>query len=211
MYIERGRKSGYKNVATSRGGWGRYSRPLINLLAPEGGGGGCQLQVYQLAEPKPVAKFLVPDWGEIVDSGIRLSFRPARLHRQAGWCDHPMPESTISPQLWTKNLTSVLLGIYTGKRTPTVGSEYRPPSLIAASASNACIQHCTAPEKFFSCKIKIKSWRENIRKSTLLGFFFCEILNLADFKSFKKTGNWRWWMPRNFVSLNNFPKDVHTV
>jgi hypothetical protein len=40
MYIERGRKSVYKNVASSRGGWGRYSRPLINLLAPEGGGGG---------------------------------------------------------------------------------------------------------------------------------------------------------------------------
>jgi hypothetical protein len=29
----------------------------------------------------PVAKFFVPDNGEKVDSGIRLSYRPARLHR----------------------------------------------------------------------------------------------------------------------------------
>ncbi len=81
MYIERGRKWGYKNVASSRGGWGRYSRPLINLLAPEGGGGrGCQLQVYQLAEPKPEAKFLVPVWGDIVDPRTGLSYRHARLY-----------------------------------------------------------------------------------------------------------------------------------
>ncbi len=156
MHIERGRKWGYKNVASWTGGWGRYSRPLINLLGPEGGG-GCQLQVYQLAEPKPEAKFVVPDLGDIVGSGIGLSYRPARLHRQAGRYDNPMPESIISPQLWTKNLASVLLGIYTGKRTPTVGSKYRPPSLIAASASHASIQHCTAPAKFYSCKINIKS------------------------------------------------------
>jgi hypothetical protein len=35
---------------------------------------------------KPVAKFLVPDWEDIVDN--------------------PMPESTISPQSVTKNLAS---------------------------------------------------------------------------------------------------------
>ncbi len=27
----------------------------------------------------PVAKFLVPDWGDIAESGIRLSYRPASL------------------------------------------------------------------------------------------------------------------------------------
>ncbi len=45
-----------------------------------------------------VAKFIVPDWGDKVDSGIGLSYRPARrLHRLAGRYDHPMPESTLSP------------------------------------------------------------------------------------------------------------------
>jgi hypothetical protein len=33
----------------------------------------------------PVAKFIVPDWVEKVDFGIGLSYRPARLHRLAGW------------------------------------------------------------------------------------------------------------------------------
>jgi hypothetical protein len=28
-----------------------------------------------------VAKFIVPDWGDKVDSGIGLSYRPARLYR----------------------------------------------------------------------------------------------------------------------------------
>jgi hypothetical protein len=35
-----------------------------------------------------VAKFLVPDWGEIVDSGIGLSYRQARLHVLAGRYDN---------------------------------------------------------------------------------------------------------------------------
>jgi hypothetical protein len=45
-----------------------------------------------------VAKFIVPDWGNKVDSGIGfLSYRPARLHRLAGRYDNPMPESALSP------------------------------------------------------------------------------------------------------------------
>ncbi len=44
----------------------------------------------------PVAKFLVPDWGDIVDSsGIGL-FRPARLHRLAVRYNNPLIESTMS-------------------------------------------------------------------------------------------------------------------
>jgi hypothetical protein len=52
------------------------------------------------------SKFLGPYWGDIVDSGIGYSYRPARLHRLAGRYDHPKPESTISPQSGTKNLAS---------------------------------------------------------------------------------------------------------
>ncbi len=33
---------------------------------------------------RPKAKFIIPDWGDKVDSGIGLSYRPARLHTQAG-------------------------------------------------------------------------------------------------------------------------------
>ncbi len=49
-----------------------------------------------------VAKFLVPDWGDKVDSGIGFSYRPAGLHRLAERYDNPMPGSTISPSqgLW---------------------------------------------------------------------------------------------------------------
>jgi hypothetical protein len=40
-----------------------------------------------------LAKFIGPDWGDKVDSGIGL-YRHARLHRLAGRYDNHMPEST---------------------------------------------------------------------------------------------------------------------
>jgi len=49
------------------------------------------------AQQYGVAKFLVPDWMDIVDSGIELSYLPDRLHRLAGRYDDPMPGSTIVP------------------------------------------------------------------------------------------------------------------
>ena len=45
----------------------------------------------------PVAKFIIPDWEDKVNSDIRLSCRPTRLHWLAGRYDNPVPESTISP------------------------------------------------------------------------------------------------------------------
>ncbi len=54
-------------------------------------------------------KFLVPDWGEIVDYGVGLSYWPAVAFvawRRAGTYSH-MPESTISPspgqKIWLQN------------------------------------------------------------------------------------------------------------
>ncbi len=45
-----------------------------------------------------IAKFIIPDWGDKVDSGKGLAYLPARLHyRLAGRYDTPMPKSTISP------------------------------------------------------------------------------------------------------------------
>jgi hypothetical protein len=41
-----------------------------------------------------VAKFIVPDWGDKVDSGIGYPHQPARLHRLAGRNDNPMLESS---------------------------------------------------------------------------------------------------------------------
>ncbi len=54
----------------------------------------------------PVAKFLVPAWGDLVDSGIGLLYRPAR-HRIAGRNDNPMQEwSTYITQSGPKNLAT---------------------------------------------------------------------------------------------------------
>jgi hypothetical protein len=36
-------------------------------------------------------KFLVPDWKDKFDCGIRLSYKPTRLHRLAGRYDNLMP------------------------------------------------------------------------------------------------------------------------
>ncbi len=54
----------------------------------------------------PVAKFLVSDGRDIVDSGIGLSYRPATQHRLESRYDNSMPESTKSPQSGIKNLAS---------------------------------------------------------------------------------------------------------
>jgi hypothetical protein len=43
-----------------------------------------------------VAKFIIPDGEDKVDSGIGLLYRPARLHRLTGQYNNPMPELTIS-------------------------------------------------------------------------------------------------------------------
>jgi hypothetical protein len=37
------------------------------------------VRFYSDPAERPVAKFIVPDWGDKVDSGIGLSYRPARL------------------------------------------------------------------------------------------------------------------------------------
>jgi len=55
------------------------------------------LSVFPSSDLESEAKFLVPDRGDVVDSSIGLSYRPARLHMLAGRYDNPMPESTISP------------------------------------------------------------------------------------------------------------------
>ncbi len=54
-----------------------------------------------------VAKFIVPEWGDEVDFGTGLSFRPANLYSLAGRCDNPMPGSTLSSQSGTMNLATV--------------------------------------------------------------------------------------------------------
>ncbi len=46
---------------------------------------------------RAVANFIVLDLGDKFNSGIGQSYWPVRLHRLAGRCDNPMPESTISP------------------------------------------------------------------------------------------------------------------
>jgi hypothetical protein len=54
------------------------------------------------------AKFLHPDWGDIVDSGTGLLYRPARLHRPAGRYDNPLPEVIYIPHSGNLNFASVI-------------------------------------------------------------------------------------------------------
>jgi len=59
----------------------------------------------------PVAKLLVPEWEDIVDSGIGLSYRPARLHRLSGRYVN-LCQTRLYPQPGTKGLASVPLFDY---------------------------------------------------------------------------------------------------
>jgi len=44
--------------------------------------------------------------GDIVDSGIGLSYWPTSLCSLAGWYGNPMPELTLSPRQGTMNLAT---------------------------------------------------------------------------------------------------------
>ncbi len=46
---------------------------------------------------KIVEQYIDPDWGDKVNSGIGLLYRPARLHRLADRYDNSVPELTVSP------------------------------------------------------------------------------------------------------------------
>jgi hypothetical protein len=64
---------------------------------------------YFWTSRSPVAKFIVPVLGDIVDSGIGLSYRPASLcNPLAGRYNNPMPELILSPPSVTMNLATVL-------------------------------------------------------------------------------------------------------
>ncbi len=52
------------------------------------------------------ATFIVPDWGDKVDSNIGLSYLPARLHRLAGRYDNPI---NYIPHSGTMNLATDIL------------------------------------------------------------------------------------------------------
>jgi hypothetical protein len=46
------------------------------------------------------AEFIVPDWGDKVNSGIGLSYRPARLNRLMARYNNHMSELTMYPPVW---------------------------------------------------------------------------------------------------------------
>jgi hypothetical protein len=56
-----------------------------------------------------------PRLGDIVDSGIGLSYRAASLYSLEGRYENPVPELTLSHQSWTKNLTTGLLRLWHGQ------------------------------------------------------------------------------------------------
>jgi hypothetical protein len=50
-----------------------------------------------------VAEFIDSDWGDKINSGIELSYRPARLHGLVDRCDNPMLKLTLSPRHGSMN------------------------------------------------------------------------------------------------------------
>jgi hypothetical protein len=54
----------------------------------------------------PEAKFSVPDWGELVESGIGLSYRLANLCMPGGPVQQPYARVDYIPQSATKNLAT---------------------------------------------------------------------------------------------------------
>jgi hypothetical protein len=77
----------------------------------------------------PVAEFIDPDWGDKVNSGTGLSYRPARRHGLAGRYDKPKPELTLSPSHGSKNSATVCLSYKSGLFIPfhLVNTSYPPP------------------------------------------------------------------------------------
>ena len=69
-----------------------YVRTFSYFMSPIAPGNGPPPKI-----PSSAAKIIVLDWGDKVNSGIGLSYRPATLLRLAGRFDNPLPESTISP------------------------------------------------------------------------------------------------------------------
>ncbi len=65
----------------------------------------------------PETEFIDPDWGDKVNSGIGLSYRPARLHWLADRYDNPMPELTLSPSHGSVNSATVQRPLCLGLRT----------------------------------------------------------------------------------------------
>jgi hypothetical protein len=54
------------------------------------------VKILKTNQLRTVTKFIVPDWAVyVVDSGIGLSYRPARLYSLAGRYDDSMSELTL--------------------------------------------------------------------------------------------------------------------
>jgi hypothetical protein len=65
------------------------------------------IKPYAKPECNPLAKFIVPDWEDVVDSVIGLSYRPVRLYSLAGRYNNPNVAVYYIPQSGTMNLATV--------------------------------------------------------------------------------------------------------
>jgi hypothetical protein len=85
--------------------------------------------------------FLVPDWDDIVDSGIGLSYRPARIHKAGGPVRQPYAKVDFIPQSRTGNFC-LSSGRYQADEDPLLG------------------------EKLYCTNSAIESYKKNIKKET---------------------------------------------
>jgi hypothetical protein len=83
---------------------------LARLIRMEAGSRKVVLLYYStlVLNLRSVAKFIVPELGDIVYSGKWLSYLPASPCSLAGRYDNFMSESTLSPQSGTMNLATIV-------------------------------------------------------------------------------------------------------
>ncbi len=72
----------------------------------------CSQRITYMLIIIPLAKFIVLGWGDKVDSGMRLSYRPARLHRLAGQCSTGTLYCVQLDFSWLKSTMYVVLCVY---------------------------------------------------------------------------------------------------
>ncbi len=84
--------------------------------------------------------------------GLSYRYRPIGLCSMVGRYDHPMPESTISPQSGTKNLATVLNCLCKNQvriqRTPSVNKNHCPPPKTSPPLMSSADCHAHRPILF---------------------------------------------------------------
>ncbi len=139
----------------------------------------------------PETKFVVPDWGDIVDSGIGLSYRSKASTQADGPVGQPYAGVNYMPQSGTKNLVSRYLPTETDMQEKRKSSLFpHSPLACPSSSSSSLIWDSYEMQKFrytlgypllfsrvlrcVSQQKKINSWSKNCSLSERHGQVSCK-------------------------------------